>query len=52
MAGGLSSKIKNPDGGIHLAKAKASLGLMEEINTKELKEKKQFFPSGQLNLTD
>ena len=38
IAGGLSSKIKDPDGGIHLAKAKASLGLMEEINAKELKE--------------
>ena len=41
IAGGLSSKIKDPNGGIHLAKAKASLGLMEEINSKELKE---FFP--------
>ncbi|CAH3139891.1 unnamed protein product [Porites lobata] len=38
IAGGLSSKIKDPDGGIHLAKAKASLGLMEEINAKKLKE--------------
>ena len=38
IACGLSSKIKDPDGGIHLAKAKASLGLMEEINSKELKE--------------
>ena len=38
IAGGLSSKIKDPDGGIHLAKAKADLGLMEEINAKKLKE--------------
>ena len=38
IAGGLSSKIKDPDGGIHLAKAKAGLGLMEEINAKKLKE--------------
>lgn len=38
IAGGLSSKIKDPDGGIHLAEAKADLGLMEEINAKTLKE--------------
>ena len=38
IAGGLSYKIKDPDGGIYLAKAKASLGLMEEIHAKELKE--------------
>ena len=34
----LLSKIKNTDGGIHLAKTKAGLGLMEHINSKELKE--------------
>ena len=38
IAGGLSSKIKDPNGGIHLVKAKADLGLMEEINAKTLKE--------------
>ena len=32
IAGGLSFKIKDSDGGIHLAKAKAGLWLMEEIN--------------------
>ena len=38
IACGLSSKIKDPDSGIHLAKVRASLGLMEDINAKELKE--------------
>ena len=38
IAGGLTSKIKDPDDGIHLVKAKASMGLMEKINAKELKE--------------
>lgn len=38
FAGGLHSKIKDPDGGIHLAKVKAGLGLMEEVHVKHLKE--------------
>ena len=42
VAGGLHDKIKDPDGGIHLARVKAGLGLMEEINAKTLKEN---FPS-------
>ena len=42
IAGGLHDKIKNPDGGIHLARVKAGLGLTEEISVKTLKEN---FPS-------
>ena len=38
IAGGLHDKIKDPDGGIHLARVKAGLGLIEEINAKTLKE--------------
>lgn len=37
VADGLSSKIKDPDGGIHLAKVKAGQGHMEEINLQKLK---------------
>ena len=42
IAGGLSSKIKGADGGIHLTKAKESLGLMEEINTRNAKKTFQY----------
>ena len=42
IAGGLHDKIKNPGGGIHLARVKAGLGLLEEINARTLKEN---FPS-------
>lgn len=38
IVGGLSSKIKDPDGRIHIVKAKASLGLNEKTNAKILKE--------------
>ena len=37
IAGGLSCKIRDPDGGIHLAKVKAGLGLMEEVDNNKLK---------------
>lgn len=32
IAGGLHSKIKYPDGGIHSAKIKSGLGLLDEVN--------------------
>ena len=37
IAGGLSCKIRDPDGGIHVAKVKAGLGLMEEVDNNKLK---------------
>ena len=37
IAGGLSCKIRDPDGGIHLANVKGALGLMEEVDNNKLK---------------
>ena len=37
IAGGLSCKIRDSDGGINLAKVKAGLGLMEEVDNNKLK---------------
>ena len=37
IAGGLSCKIRDSDGGIHLAKVKAGLGFMEDVDNNKLK---------------